>query len=413
MQPTLTVLDAPHSFGSLPRGTMSASDFISGGAADLPPGTIVRNLATDFSYLSRAYYVSLLAEAWGHIPRPNALDLMTFQGKPMQGFTPLTRRSGHVPSNSVGEVGDRGDKLGILFTPSSKFGASSPDSLRDFTHVAHELGIDAVLINQTDVDLALIGFSGLFIRDLTQPDNPAFRTSLRAQSLGLPVLDDPKSIIRCSNKIFIQELLKRHRIPTPRTLLVSAATSVDAIVAEFGLPFVVKLPNGAFSTGVFKAETRREANDLVERLRRQTALLIAQEYMPTDFDWRIGLLDGEPLFACKYIMVDGHWQIIQHLAAGRCNEGEVVSIPLEQVPSEVIATACRAARLVGDGLYGVDLKQKGERSFVVEVNDNPNIDSHLEGVLPDSNVWLRLAKWFARRMQSKAAERCTLREQVA
>ena len=28
----------------------------------------------------------------------------------------------------------------------------------------------------------------------------------------------------------------------------------------------------------------------------------AQEYLATDFDWRVGVLDRRPLFACKYFM---------------------------------------------------------------------------------------------------------------
>lgn len=67
MPPTLLVIDEARSSGMTPKGAMSALDYIKGGGADLPPGTFVRNIATDYAYLSRAYYVSLLAEARGHI----------------------------------------------------------------------------------------------------------------------------------------------------------------------------------------------------------------------------------------------------------------------------------------------------------------------------------------------------------
>ena len=32
----------------------------------------------------------------------------------------------------------------------------------------------------------------------------------------------------------------------------------------------------------------------------KSELLIAQEFLPTTFDWRIGICDGQPLYACKY-----------------------------------------------------------------------------------------------------------------
>ena len=38
------------------------------------------------------------------------------------------------------------------------------------------------------------------------------------------------------------------------------------------------------------------------------------------------------------------------------------------------------ANLIGDGLYGVDLKQAGDKVVVIEVNDNPNIDCGVEDV---------------------------------
>ena len=51
----------------------------------------------------------------------------------------------------------------------------------------------------------------------------------------------------------------------------------------------------------------------------------------------------------------------------------------------VISSALQAANLIGDGLYGVDLKQIGNRVYVIEINDNPNIDAGSEdGILKDA-----------------------------
>ena len=49
---------------------------------------------------------------------------------------------------------------------------------------------------------------------------------------------------------------------------------------------------------------------------------------------------------------------------------------------ELLRIALKAANLIGDGFYGVDLKQVGNRYYVMEVNDNPNVDAGNEdGVL--------------------------------
>jgi glutathione synthase/RimK-type ligase-like ATP-grasp enzyme len=107
-------------------------------------------------------------------------------------------------------------------------------------------------------------------------------------------------------------------------------------------------------------------------------LVLAQEFMYTDFDWRIGILGGQPLFACKYFMSEGHWQIYNHAATGSRRSGGFETMAVEQAPSEVIKMAVRAAGLIGRGLYGIDIKQSGDRLSVIEVNDNPNIDAGIE-----------------------------------
>lgn len=193
-------------------------------------------------------------------------------------------------------------------------------------------------------------------------------------------------------------------VPTPRMLLMTPDMDIDAAVDELGLPLVLKASDGSFSIGVHKARTAAEGARFLADLRSRSAVLVAQEYMPTDYDWRIGMLAGEPLFACRYFMAQGHWQIIQHISPDHRLEGEAAAVPLQNVPAGVIETAQRAARLVGDGLYGVDLKQQGARTCAIEVNANPDIDSECEAALPASRVWLRLADWFAQRFQSGGSD---------
>ena len=64
-------------------------------------------------------------------------------------------------------------------------------------------------------------------------------------------------------------------------------------------------------------------------------------------------------------------------------------------------TAVRAANLIGDGLYGVDLKQSGQQCYVMEVNDNPNVDAGNEdGVLKDA-LYREIMGVFMRRVQER------------
>ena len=38
----------------------------------------------------------------------------------------------------------------------------------------------------------------------------------------MPVIDDPQSMIRCTNKVYLAERLSAERVPTPRTLVVQS-----------------------------------------------------------------------------------------------------------------------------------------------------------------------------------------------
>src|SRR3546814_8509658 len=107
-------------------------------------------------------------------------------------------------------------------------------------------------------------------------------------------------------------------------------------------------------------------------------LIIAQSYEPTDYDWRIGVLDGQPLYACRYYMAKDHWQVVKRVGNGAIVEGGHETLDVKDVPTAVLSVAVQAARAVGSSLYGVDLKQFGKRVKVIEVNDNPNIHHGVE-----------------------------------
>ena len=60
--------------------------------------------------------------------------------------------------------------------------------------------------------------------------------------------------------------------------------------------------------------------------------------------------------------------------------------------------AVEAARAIGDGLYGVDLKQFGKLVKVIEVNDNPNIDVGVEDLVLKATLYKRVMEHFLKRL---------------
>jgi glutathione synthase/RimK-type ligase-like ATP-grasp enzyme len=281
------------------------------------------------------------------------------------------------------EPAARKPNVAILRTPQSEALPSNPAAIRKFQEAAEMLGMHSELITAADTE-RITQFDALFIRDTTNVNHYTYQVARHAAVAGMVVMDDPDSILKCNNKLYMYELMGRHDIPMPHTMLVHR-DNLDQVIPTLGLPCILKRPDGAFSIGVEKIDSAPELEETAARLFETSDLLLAQEYLPTEFDWRIGILDGKPLFACKYFMAPGHWQIIKHEGEQQSCEGRTQAVEIEAVPRKVLDVALRAANLIGDGFYGVDLKQRGERCYLIEINDNPNVDAGNEdGVLHDA-----------------------------
>ncbi|HJV75519.1 MAG TPA: RimK family protein [Noviherbaspirillum sp.] len=288
--------------------------------------------------------------------------------------------------------------LAILHDPQRAESPSNPQALRKFCEAADAVGIEARMITPKDAR-RLEEFDALFVRDTTNVDHYTYQLSRQAEDAGLVVIDDPDSILRCNDKIYLNELLTRHHIPTPKTLIVHK-DNIDQIVPALGLPCILKQPDSAFSLGVSKIESEPQLRVKVNALLKESELVLAQEYLPTGFDWRIGVLDRRPLFVCKYYMAPGHWQVIKHEQQRMC-EGKTEAFSVGEVPDEVVAIAVQAANLIGDGFYGVDLKQVGNQYYVIEINDNPNVDAGNEDAVLNDALYREVMGVFRKRIEAR------------
>ena len=288
--------------------------------------------------------------------------------------------------------------LAVLLDPNEKLPPSSVASIKHFARIAERHSVDVEPINRRQL-AELAEYDGLFIRETTSIDNHTYRFARRAMQEGMPVIDDPISMIRCTNKVFLMELLGANAVPMPQTVMLAGMDDLPLAMDELGLPLVVKIPDGSFSRGVHKVSTPDEFRRIAAELFEETDLVLAQKFLPTEFDWRVGVLSGEPLFVCQYRMARGHWQIVKHGPNGASREGGFKTFDIDEAPPAVIDIALRAARPIGDGLYGVDLKQTDHGIVVMEVNDNPNLDHGVEDLVGKDEVWAKLLKWFIERLE--------------
>jgi glutathione synthase/RimK-type ligase-like ATP-grasp enzyme len=291
--------------------------------------------------------------------------------------------------------------LAILVNPEEMLPPSNEKALERFERAAEAKGLHTEVICRDDY-ARLAEFDALFIRETTAVNHHTYRFARRADIEGLVVMDDPESILKCSNKVYLAELLGRYKVPVPRTLVVHK-DNISQIGSELGFPCILKQPDAAFSQGVVKAENEEGLADFAEQFLTKSDLLIAQEFLPTTFDWRIGIFDRQPLYACKYHMVQKHWQITHKDERGHRRYGRTETLPVQQVPRQVVKTALKAANLIGDGLYGVDVKQIGRQSYVIEVNDNPNIDGGVEDDFLKEELYERIMETFLDRIEMRKA----------
>ncbi len=288
--------------------------------------------------------------------------------------------------------------LAVLHDPNEELPPSNLETIRYFQKIAEKHSVDVELITRKQL-AELAEFDGLFIRATTSIDNYTYRFARRALQEGMPVIDDPVSMIRCTNKVYLHELMEAHGVPIPPTIMLAEQEDLTKAASALGWPMVVKIPDGSFSRGVHKVEDFAALQTLTEQLFQDTDLLLAQKFMPTDFDWRVGVIDGEPLFVCQYQMARGHWQIIKHGPNG-AQEGGFRTLAIPDAPARVIDIALRAARAIGHGFYGVDIKESGDAVVVIEVNDNPNLEHGVEDLVGKDEVWMRILNWFIKRIDA-------------
>ena len=289
--------------------------------------------------------------------------------------------------------------LAILYDPQDPMPPSKPSTLRKFATVGAELGIAVELIEKRDF-ARLPQFDALFIRETTAIPHHTFRFARKAAAEGMPVIDDPTSMLRCTNKAFLADLLCRNGVPTPATRLVTKRSAAD-IADRLIFPAVVKIPDGSFSRGVKRAQNRADFLAIAHEMLKESEIILVQEFLRSDFDWRVGVLGGEPIFVARYYMCDQHWQILKHAPDGSHVEGRTEAVTIADTPACVLKAALDAARLIGNGLYGVDLKQTDRGVFVIEVNDNPNIDVGMEDAAAGDALYRAILGHFLQRVEAR------------
>ncbi len=290
--------------------------------------------------------------------------------------------------------------LAILYNPDKElFLPSDARAIRKFIKASEQVGFETRVISKYDYN-KIPFFDALFIRDTTAVNHYTYQFSRRAYSEGLLVVDSPRAIIQCTNKVYLDEQLEKGKVSKPKTVIVNKE-SFSLLKEKLGFPLVLKLPDGSFSKNVVKIDSEESLTKTLKHYFNQSELVIAQQFMPTNYDWRIGIIDQQVIFACQYFMVNNHWQIYKHDQKKRHRSGQFKTYAVSDVPEVVLSEALKTTALFESGFYGVDIKLIDGRAYVIEINDNPNVDSGVEDVVEKDNLYLTIMNSFLKQVKKK------------
>jgi glutathione synthase/RimK-type ligase-like ATP-grasp enzyme len=255
-------------------------------------------------------------------------------------------------------------------------------ALENFQRTAQRMGHEFDFLFRAGIR-EIPRYDAVFIRATTDPLFTAYVVSKTAWELDKKVVDDPESIQICGNKIHLYDLFKRHGVPHIPTIFMSREDMHHKKLLEtfeaLGKPIVVKAPYTSFSKYVEKVACETSFREVAKRYFRKSDMLAVQTFMPTAFDWRVGVLNRETLYVCKYMIPKGRWK---HGAKRRGKPsfvwGRTVALKTENAPAKLKEVALKACEVIGHGLYGVDIKEANGKYVVVEVNDNPSIYAGFE-----------------------------------
>jgi len=271
-------------------------------------------------------------------------------------------------------------------------------ALNNFKRAAEAAGNEFNFLFRENIS-EIPNYNAVFIRATTDPLFTAYIVSKTAWELGLKVIDDPESIQICGNKVHQYELFEKYDVPRIPTISLNKDElhhkRINEIFDTLGKPVVIKAPYTSFSRYVEKAACETSFKEVAKRYFKRSDVLAIQKFTPTAFDWRVGVLNNEVLYVCKYMIPKGKWK---HGAKLRGKStvvwGRTVAMEKQTAPEKLREVALKACSVVGKGLYGVDIKEVDGDYVVVEVNDNPSIYAGYEDS-KDKDIYQKIIAYLS------------------
>lgn len=199
---------------------------------------------------------------------------------------------------------------------------------------------------------------------------------------GVRVLNPPAALLAAHDKLITARLLRRARLPHPRTRVARLGAPLPALPG----PWVVKPRFGSWGLGVARCAEAAELHGLLERLEwqpwfRAHGALVQELVPPRGHDLRLVVAAGRVVGAVSRVCPPGEWRTNVALGARRQ--------PVRRPPAEACAIAVAAAAAAGADLVGVDLLPCPDGGWtVIELNGAVEFNDLYD---PDGDVFASAA----------------------
>ena len=188
------------------------------------------------------------------------------------------------------------------------------------------------------------------------------------ETMQIPVANPAASIARSRDKLRCLQLLAQAGVDVPRTVMATAGAKVRHLVdAVGGLPCIIKLLRGTQGVGVMIANTRAEAETIVQTFWGLGQDVCLQEFIAESSgkDVRALVVGDEVVGAMRRQAQGGEFRSNIHRG------GEGKSIRLDAHYQD---TAVKAAKTIGLGVCGVDMLEGKSGPKVMELNSSPGFE---------------------------------------
>jgi len=263
----------------------------------------------------------------------------------------------------------RGHKVVIIdtMTVAVEMGQSAEQNqikvILPHTHLPRKWGIMAHKVQYVAAVDAIIPRIG---SSITEYGLAVVRQFERQQVLTTASAD---AIAKSRDKLRSMQLMMEHKLPTPKTAVISnPAALYSAVQAVGGLPVIIKLIQGTQGNGVVLARNLATVAAVMDKIQGARRQALIQEFIAESAgkDWRLIIVGDRCVAAMeRQAVAEGEFRSNLHLG------GTAVPITPDR---ETVQLAVSATHAHGLHVAGVDIVPSKRGPLLLEVNSSPGLE---------------------------------------